>query len=155
MPNNYKIINNILVKDNSNKHYCFNIPVIFKKYKGVNLIEIFVEKDIDDVLLKNHFYTTESNLLRIVPEFVHNFFLTKQISEINEDCFLDNSDYSDDENIDNYMREFDENQKNDNNDINELISSNNDDKIYDDIILLLEKSKNNKNNKSNFGFRIS
>ena len=145
MSNNYKIRNNILVKDNSNKHYCFNIPVIFKKYKGVNLIKIFVEKDIDDVLLKNHFYTTESNLLRIVPEFVYNFFLTKKISEINEDCFLDNSDYSDDENIDNYMGEFDENKKNDNNDINELISSNNDDKIYDDIIIyLLEKSKKNK-----------
>ena len=74
MSNNYKIRNNILVKDNSNKYYCFNIPVIFKQYKGVNLIEIFVEKDIDDVLLKNHFYTTESNLLRIVPEFVYNFF---------------------------------------------------------------------------------
>ena len=44
-----------------------------------------------------------SNILRLVPEFVYNYFYSRKISEINEDCFIDNSYDKDDINIDNYM----------------------------------------------------
>ena len=57
------------------------------------MIEIFVEKNTDDYLLKKHYYITEQNILRLLPEFVYNYFLRINICEINIDCFIDNPVY--------------------------------------------------------------
>ena len=93
------------------KYFSFNIPVIFKKYRGQNLIEIFSEKDANEIIKANKFYTADISLLRIVPEFVYNYFLKNNNNKINNECFSDNSENNLDDNIFNYMNYVEQEQK--------------------------------------------
>ena len=101
--NDIELRNSILVKKNKNNYYKFSIPMLFKKYNSGNLAEILAEKDFNDIIKKNIPYNCDISLLRIIPEFVYNYFLNKKYSDINSDCFEDNSnDFIDNVNF-NYM----------------------------------------------------
>ena len=86
-----KLYNNYYIKDNSKKNNIFSIPVTFISYPAGSICKVKVESNIRNQFNKGDIIDVDFTCLRIIPEFVFNYFVLKDVNNLNSDLFLDNS----------------------------------------------------------------
>ena len=83
---NIKVNKDTIVLDKKHSKKIYNIPCRFISYKNSSLVNIIVDINYKNLLLKGEEYTCDYHLLNIVEDFAYNYYLKINNKEIgNED----------------------------------------------------------------------
>ena len=98
-----KLYNNYYIKDLKAKQHNFSVPVIFLNYPSDSICRVKISINNIQQFKKGDIIDVEYTCLRIIPEFVFNYFILKDNNNIPAVLFEDNSDKLNGEEFYDYM----------------------------------------------------